>query len=269
MKTKLFDENLIGQPGLSKYIDPNLTWCRDIEDYDSAIYIDRLCFISEIDKSKKNYAWIIEPPIINGENYNNIVNNKENFKYIFTHIRNLLERADNAVYIPHGSTWLKDDEIQMYDKSKLVSSIFSYKDWNSYHRMRHRVWDRLKNDNRVEFFGSGCDKPIDFKIDALKDFKFSIVIENSIEDLYFTEKLLDCFLTGTIPIYVGSKKITEFFDENGVIFFEGDEDLPEILDKLSDELYNSKRESILNNFEVAKNFIHPEKLINEFIENNV
>ena len=80
MKIKLIDENLVGQPGLSRYIDPNITWCRDIEDYDSAIYIDRLCFISELDKSKKNYAWIIEPPIINGENYNNIVNNKENFK---------------------------------------------------------------------------------------------------------------------------------------------------------------------------------------------
>ena len=54
-----------------------------------------------------------------------------------------------------------------------------------------------------------------------------------------------------------------------MIFFEGDEDLPEILDKLSDELYNSKKESILNNFETAKNFIHPEKLINNFIEKNV
>lgn len=269
MKTRLFDENLIGQPGLSRYIDPNTNWERDVEEYDSAIYVDRMCFISEIDKEKNNYAWIIEPPIINGENYINIVKNKNNFKYIFTHIKNILNNAENAVYIPHGGTWLREEDIQLHEKRKLVSFIFSYKDWNPYHRMRHRVWNRLQNDNRVEFFGSGCNNPVDFKIESLKDYRFSIIIENSIEDLYFTEKLLDCFLTGTIPIYVGCKKVTELFDENGIIFFEGDEDLPQILNTLSDELYQSKIESVKKNYELSKAYIHPEKLINEYIIKNV
>ena len=48
---------------------------------------------------------------------------------------------------------------------------------------------------------------------------FSIVIENSIESDYFTEKLLDCFLTGTIPIYVGTKTTSEYFDTDGIIYF--------------------------------------------------
>ena len=85
--------------------------------------------------------------------------------------------------------------------------------------MRFRVYDRLKDDNRVDFYGSGCEKPIEFKIEALKDYMFSIVIENSIESDYFTEKILDCFLSGTIPVYVGSKTTSQYFDENGIIYF--------------------------------------------------
>ena len=130
------------------------------------------------------------------------------------------------------------------------------------------IYDKNKDDNRVDFYGTGCDKPIEYKIESLKDYMFSIVIENNIEDGLFTEKLLDCFLSGTIPIYVGNKNNREFFDENGIIFFEGDEDLPNILDNLNEELYNSKIESVKKNFELAKNYMFPEQLIQKFLEEN-
>lgn len=269
MKIKLIDENLIGQPGLSRYIDPQTNWERETDDYDVAIHVDGMCFKQPVAENKTSCAWLIEPPIINGENYINIIKNKDNFKYIFTHHMNLCSQSDNVVFIPHGGTWLRDGEISIHEKNKLVSCIFSWKNWNPYHRMRFRVYDRLKDDSRVEFFGSGCEKPIDYKIDALKDFKFSIVIENSVESDYFTEKLLDCFLTGTIPIYVGTKKVSEYFNPDGIIYFEGDEDLPNILDTLSSELYESKMDAIKENFEIAKNYIHPEQLIENFLNANI
>jgi hypothetical protein len=268
-KIKLIDENLIGQPGLSMHIDPKTNWEREPENYDIGIYVDRMCFTQPIDNSKTNCAWLIEPPIINGENYRDVIINKENFKYIFTHHKNLLSQSDNVVYIPHGGTWMREEDINIHDKSKLVSCIFSWKNWNPYHRMRFRVYDRLKDDSRVDFYGSGCEKPIDFKTEALKDHMFSIVIENSIESDYFTEKILDCFLSGTIPIYVGSKTTSQYFDENGIIYFEGDEDLPSILDKLNTEFYMSKIESVKKNFELAKEYMFPEKLIQKFLDENV
>ena len=120
------------------------------------------------------------------------------------------------MYIPHGGTWLRDEDINIHEKSKVVSCVFSWKNWNPYHRMRFRVYDRLKDDGRVDFYGSGCEKEIEFKIDALKDYMFSIVIENCVESGYFTEKILDCFLTGTIPVYVGSRDTSNYFDENGI-----------------------------------------------------
>ena len=268
-KIKFIDENLLGQKGLSRYADPKINWERECEDNDITIYTDKLCFSQPIDNSKINCAWIIEPPVINGENYINIVRNKNNFKYIFSYIRNLENQIDNFVFVPHGGTWLKDDEFSVYEKSKIVSCIFSWKNWNPYHNMRFRVFDRFKDTQLVDFYGSGCGKDLEFKIDGLKDYMFSIVIENSIESDYFTEKLLDCFLSGTIPIYVGTKNTENYFDTNGIIYFNGDEDLPEIINKLSKEFYLSKLDSVKKNFELAKSYIHPEKLIEKFLSDNV
>jgi hypothetical protein len=98
---------------------------------------------------------------------------------------------------------------------------------------------------------------------------FSIVIENCVESGYFTEKILDCFLTGTIPVYVGSRDTSNYFDENGIIYFEGDEDLPSILEKLNSEYYMSKIESVRKNFELAKEYMFPEKIIQTYLNENV
>ena len=43
----------------------------------------------------------------------------------------------------------------------------------------------------------------DNKLAGLKDYMFTIVIENVVDDCWFTEKLMDSLLTGTIPIYWG------------------------------------------------------------------
>jgi hypothetical protein len=268
-KIKLVDENLVGQEGLSRYLKPNVSWSKDSEDADIVIYTDRLCHIHDVDKSKINCAWIIEPPIINGENYVNLLKNNTKFNYVFTYIKNIQEQIPDSFFVPHGGTWLKSEEIFLHEKTKMVSSIFSGKDWNPYHKMRHRIYQRLKDSQKVDFYGSGCGNPIDFKIDGLKDYMFSIVVENSIESDYFTEKLLDCFLTGTIPIYCGSGSISKYFEIDGVISFNGDEDLPNILETLSSEFYFSKIQNIKNNFELAKKYIHPEEIIQNFLDEKV
>ena len=123
-KIKLIDENLIGQKGLSRYSDPHINWGRETEDYDIGIYTDRMCFTQSINPDKINCAWIIEPPIINGENYVNIVKNKDKFKYIFSYIKNVGNQVDNFVFVPHGGTWVKDDDIIIHEKTKTVSCIF-------------------------------------------------------------------------------------------------------------------------------------------------
>ena len=80
------------------------------------------------------------------------------------------------------------------------------------HKLRFSVVDSLKqNDIEFSVYGRTVNN-IDYKLTALKDYAFSIVIENSKIDYYFTEKLIDCFSTGTIPIYYGCPSIGNFFD---------------------------------------------------------
>jgi len=74
---------------------------------------------------------------------------------------------------------------------------------------------------------------------------FSIAIENASYETYFTEKLLDCFATGTIPVYYGAPNIGEHFNKDGII------DLSEEFD-VSDEIYYSKMDAIKENLEKTK-----------------
>lgn len=268
-RIKFFDENLSGQPGLSPFISPQINWDREIKDYEIAIYTDKLCF-KEKQNNLSNYAWIIEPPIINGENYKYIVNESLKFKKVFSYMRHLEKVIPNFVFCPHGGTWLNKKEISLNSniKNKLTSFIFSDKQWNNYHKIRHRIYESYKNNPYIDFYGSGCNKKIERKNEALSSYMFSIVIENSEENDYFTEKIIDCFLSGVIPIYMGTRNIGSYFNNNGIITLINPEDLEEIIPKLSAEFYNSKLEYIKENFEKAKNYIHPELLINKFIFEN-
>ena len=170
-----------------------------------------------------------------------------------------------------STTYLRDQTPieENVDDTKITPWIIQSQDTFLQEGLGETFYDRLKDDGRVDFYGSGCEKTIEFKTESLKDYMFSIVIENSIESDYFTEKILDCFLSGTIPVYVGSKTTSQYFDENGIIYFEGDEDLPEILNKLNSELYVSKLESVKSNFELAKKYMFPEQLIQNFLNENV
>lgn len=56
------------------------------------------------------------------------------------------------------------------------------------------------------------------KIQFLSNYKFNIAFENADIDGYITEKLMDCFLAGTVPIYYGSSKNIEPFPKNAMIY---------------------------------------------------
>ena len=71
-------------------------------------------------------------------------------------------------------------------------------------------------DLNIEVIGAGYE-PFEKKEDGLKSYRYSIIIENSSEYDYFTEKLIDACLLETIPIYWGAPNISEYFDTRGFI----------------------------------------------------
>lgn len=278
LKIKLVDENLTGQDGLSRYISPNSKWIRDInsEDYDIAIFTDTKCFYSQINPEKINFAWLIEPPVINGENYKRMIDECVKFNKVFSHNLDLSNSINNFIYVPHGGTWLRNEDIGIHDKTKNISFIYSDKQWNLGHRLRHNFANYLKEKEiNIDYYGSGPNNRIEFKSTALKDYRFSIVIENSVVDSYFTEKIIDCFLSGVIPIYWGTNKISDYFDLDGIIQmpssnehgFDMDKTI-ELIMSLDENYYQSKILHVVNNFNKAHNYSHPESVINEYIKSN-
>lgn len=274
MKIKLIDDNFLDQPGLSRYISPKSYWLRDIIDPDIAIFTDSKCYSAEVDLYNcYKYAWIIEPPIINGDNYIKMTDKDffSKFQKVFSYNRWLENKIPNFHFCPHGGTWLRNEDIALHDKSKICSMIFSNKNWNAGHAQRRRAYDLIKNNN-VDFYGSGVDKKIDYKITALKDYMFSIAMENEgPEHLfapntdYFSEKLIDCFLSGTVPIYYGNPTICNYFDIDGILIFKDPTELPDIINNINSDLYNSKIANIKNNFDLAKKYIHPQDYIDNIL----
>ncbi|MCM1538314.1 MAG: glycosyltransferase family 10 [bacterium] len=60
-------------------------------------------------------------------------------------------------------------------------------------------------------------KPVPDKLEFQKRYKFSLTCENSSFKGYATEKLVDAFAAGTIPIYWGDPDIKELFNEKAFI----------------------------------------------------
>jgi len=87
---------------------------------------------------------------------------------------------------------------------------------------------------------------------------FSVIIENTSHHNYFTEKITDCILMKTIPIYWGCSNINKFYNIEGIIKFENDDDFIEKINQLTPEFYESKKEIIEENWKKAfeyKNYI--------------
>ena len=90
-------------------------------------------------------------------------------------------------------------------------------------------------------------------------------MENATYPNMFTEKITDCFMTGTIPIYYGISNIGDYFDTNGIITLNDDFKIED----LSFELYQSKIESVEKNLHLAIDLLVAEDYIyKNFIELN-
>ena len=80
-------------------------------------------------------------------------------------------------------------------------------------------------------------------------------MENDRYDDYFTEKLTDCFATGTIPLYWGTKNIGKYFNTDGIIMLHGNnvEQIRRQISETSTTMYMTRKEAVMDNFERVKN----------------
>lgn len=155
--------------------------------------------------------------------------------------------------VTDSSQWkgCTEEDFKIYPKTKLLSAISSDKVLVSGHVIRINFINKIKH--RLDLYGRGFNE-IENKLEGLKDYMFSVAIENTTTTNCFTEKIQDCFLTGTIPIYYGPKNIGEYFDMDGILTFNTQDELNSILDSLNEDLYYSKMEAIKRNYNRAFNY---------------
>jgi hypothetical protein len=102
------------------------------------------------------------------------------------------------------------------EKSREVSMITSSKAHFRGHRKRLEFARRLLEKLPVDCFGHGI-RSLKDKWDGLSPYRYSIAIENFSSAHYWTEKLADCFLAWTMPVYYGCSNLSDYFPEESFI----------------------------------------------------
>ncbi len=172
----------------------------------------------------------------------------DQFDHIITCQKRIKHKS--VYYRSPGHTWFSDktyDEllnIRNIKKEKLLSIVVSNKTSTKGHRDRLKFCLKLKDTlgDKVDLFGRGF-KDFNDKWEVIAPYKYSIAIENSIEDDWITEKLGDCYTSLTFPFYMGAPNVSEYYNQNSyelidIRDFEGS--LKRILDTVNDDTHYKK-----------------------------
>lgn len=140
-------------------------------------------------------------------------------------------------------------------KEKLISVITSNKSHTQGHIERIRFVGMLKEHfgDQIDIFGRGFNSFED-KWDVLAPYKYHIVIENSSERYYWTEKISDCYLAETYPLYYGCTHLSEYFPDQSFtsIDIRKPNEAIEIIDKaIRGNVYENSQESL----RISKNLV--------------
>jgi len=145
------------------------------------------------------------------------------FSKVFTHLDSTSDPR-RITAPPALDWWVKKsfDELSTMGppkKTGQISAIASTKTWKAGHQRRHEFFEYLEaNEAGVDVFGHGRPRELADKWDGIAPYQYSIAIENTSKRDYWTEKISDCFLSFTVPIYFGATNIADYFPRESYIW---------------------------------------------------
>lgn len=214
----------------------------------------------------RKYALLFESEVIQPQDYDRVekdTGKMVEYSKIFTFSDRILNQYSNAAFLPASGLWygtkinggiMKDDLYE--EKEKNISVVSSNKQHTKYHKLRVEIAKKANETGLVDAYGAFCGNRIEKKGDALQSYRYSIVVENDVKPYYFTEKILDCFASMTIPIYLGATKIDDYFNIDGIIKIDEEkiDHLDNILKQCSREDYESRLDAIKDNYNRVKQY---------------
>lgn len=206
----------------------------------------------------KSIALVIEPRSIMPNGYKAIENGWwAHFKYVYTHDSKLLREIPNARLIHIGGVWSWSDE----PKTKFCSLVCSFKEMCELHMIRKELAYKYENSGIVDVYGDYKGRGSEPWIEPstyLRPYRFSIVIENYIDDEYFTEKICNCFANKVVPIYLGARNIDKRFNKNGILIARDKTDIEQFIESINRDpeyaeiCYNNAKAAIEDNYKRVK-----------------
>lgn len=184
------------------------------------------------EKSFKIFCHINEPTTSRWvEPVDNIIKYHKKYDKIVTSNSDVLNNCSNAKFMVYGTTWLNkskhhpdsfghfSEDLGNIVKDLSISMVCGSLQGKKGYNIRHAVFFNQNQIKITKNFYSSSRFPIhgfeilpnDDKINLFKSM-YSVVIESSSEENYITEKLIDCLITKTIPVYWGCPNIADFFD---------------------------------------------------------
>jgi hypothetical protein len=239
------------KPQLVEYVKNKNPW------HGISYYTDKMLHLAAHpeNKSKFKIAFLWEPKSFMPRIYHNAEKFEDFYDLIFTYDEDLLKRGPKYVFLPPDISILDEKYYKIHPKNKLVSMVYSNKKQLPGHKLRFLIAEnlipRINFSEKIDLFGTGTGVFLEDKGHACVDYMFQIATENSKVKNYYCDKILDCFVTGTIPIYWGCPNIGDFFDERGIITFETAAELRDILLSIDEKKYLSMLEYAKINFKKA------------------
>lgn len=203
------------------------------------------------------------------------------YTHLFTYHEDILLNNPKAVLFNGMSTWVNPN--MKREKKFCVSTCVGGKKGSNFpgYAQRHELWARrgeitmdkdfyLSGQSRI----AGADYDNNLVLGEYKDIMFDcqyhVAIENANMRNAFSEKILDCFLSYTIPIYIGTPNIGDFFNMDGILHCNTIDEAIVVMNGLTEDDYNKKIDAVKENYTKAlkyANFVaYTTSLIKDILE---
>jgi hypothetical protein len=293
---KIFSKNSIAQERFEFHIDVN---CEKYKNKPISIFCDWPASLAELSENPVNIIILNEPNELFGL-VDWTIFNQDHFAVILSQWDKIHQNCPNSLVFVHGETNLDREYIESYkinpERKYEVTFLSGILEILPGHKLRQRVLYNEPNITIPHKFWKTLDdfdprgqRPGYFEVKMTKwgnpiegegkkqvwdrHTMFHVAIESKKEINYFADKILDCFATKTLPIYYGSPNISDFgYDENGIIRFNDENELVNILNSLTPDDYYNRLEAINNNYEAVQKhgffFDRVERFLDELIKIN-
>jgi len=218
-----------------------------------------------------------------------IIEMSHHYNLILTYSDEVCAQCANAIYFPFGSCWVDKKRSQLKPGVSFIFSEGAVAAWKlKGYDQRVEVLENIRSDQNllVDVYYSTQRKLRDSSVKIIEEMvenkrnivpltgskavslqnEYQIVIKNESRNGFFTEKLVDCFAKGVVPIYIGCPNISEFFDTKGIVHCS---DVPDVISAVKKILGEQKLyddQAVSNNFELVEYWTNIKTRIQSVVE---